>query len=57
MNYLKVCKSVIILTVVYPVGTGKSVCAGAGLGYGESETDASGCLRHLPPGRDFGALP
>lgn len=56
LNYLKVCKSVIILTVVYPVGMDKSVYTEAGLEYSDSETNAPGCLLH-PLGRDFGALP
>lgn len=56
LNYLKVCRSVIVLTVVYPVGMDKSVSIEPRLEYSDGETNARGCS--LPPsGRDCGVLP
>lgn len=38
LNYLKVCSSVIVLTVVYPVGMDKSVSVEPQLEYSDGET-------------------
>lgn len=45
LNYLKVCSSVIVLTVVYPVGMAKSVSIEPQLEYSYEETNASGFLQ------------
>lgn len=45
LNYLKVCSSVIALTVVYPVGMAKSVSIEPQLEYSYEETNASGFLQ------------
>lgn len=58
LNYLKVSGSVIVLTVVYPVGMDKSVSMESRLEYSYEETctNAAGCL--LPPfGKDCGCIP
>lgn len=52
LNYLKVSSPVIALTVVYPVGMGKSVSVEPR----DGEANAAGCLLPLS-GRDCGWLP
>lgn len=42
LNYLKVCGSVIVLTVVYPVGTDKSVSIEPRMECANEDTNASG---------------
>lgn len=56
LNYLKVSCSVIVLTVVYPVGMDKSVSMEPQLEYSDGETNAAGCFCTPPFGGDCGWL-